>query len=139
MYRLNPHKILEGLAYSAWFNDSRNYVGGAIFWVRLDDGIFGASLHGMLVGGGGGGGGGRMDIWGRWVGDAVLWEDGRGAGDEPRNVGEVGGMGRWIGGGSARESHEINDEVGNAEFVSITNVSKVEVDANENTLTTNLT
>ena len=48
-------------------------------------------------------------------------------------------MGRWIGGGSAGELHETIDEVGNAEFVSITNVLKVEANTNENTFSTNLT
>ena len=48
-------------------------------------------------------------------------------------------MGSLIGGGSAGESHKTNDEVGNAKFVSITNVLKVEANTNENTFSTNLT
>ena len=41
--------------------------------------------------------------------------------------------------GNARELHEVNDEEGNAEFVSITDVSEVERDVNVNTFSTNLT
>ena len=65
--------------------------------------------------------------------------DGRGAGDEPRSAGEVNSMSTLIGGGNAGESHKTNDEVGNAESVSITNVLKVEANTNENTFSTNLT
>ena len=62
-----------------------------------------------------------------------------GGGDEHNSLGEIDDMGRWIGGGSAGELHEVNDEEGNAEFVSITDVSEVERDANVNTFSTNLT
>ena len=48
-------------------------------------------------------------------------------------------MGKWIFRGGARESHEVNDEAGNAESVSITDVSEVERESNGNTFSTNLT
>ena len=41
--------ILESLGDSARFKDSWNDVGEAIFRVRIIDGIFRATLHGMMV------------------------------------------------------------------------------------------
>ena len=48
-------------------------------------------------------------------------------------------MGKGMGGGDAGESYKVNDEVENAEFVSITDVVEVERDVNINTFSTNLT
>ena len=46
-------------------------------------------------------------------------------------------MGRRRDGGGPEESHEVNSGARKVESVSITGVSEVEVDANENTFSTN--
>ena len=71
-------------------------------------------------------------------GDAARREDEWGNGDERNNLGEVEGMGGEKGGGAGL-SHEGNDEVESAEFVSIFGVVEVERDVNGNTFSTNLT
>ena len=49
LHRLNPLEILESFSDSAGFSDSWKYGGEAIFQVGFDDGIFRASLHGIMV------------------------------------------------------------------------------------------
>ena len=73
------------------------------------------------------------------MGVAIRGEYRWGTGDEPSNSNEVGRMGRWIVGDGAGESHKVNDEVGNTEFVSITGVSEVKGDTNGKTFSTNST
>ena len=46
---LNPLGILKSLGNSAWFRDSWNYGGEAIFGVRFENDIFRAGLHEMIV------------------------------------------------------------------------------------------
>ena len=48
LHFLNPLGILESSGNSARFSDNWNYGGEAIFWVGFDDGMFRASLHGMM-------------------------------------------------------------------------------------------